>query len=208
MSATYDLKAIAEDFQALSATNLFEKWLRFNLSALSDKGLAKVIVLSAQESTALQQSTRWEVFDQNWSARLCLYDPSVHRRLLFEGMHAPKPRIIDMSALTDRIKELSDRTSNFAETLVASGRRWLSKSARDNFKELMDAATAQPQVVERGDDEIVVVSKRLLQSYADPKSAASLLKTFLHRETSVRPFDLEDTDSGQFEDHLTLPRPH
>jgi hypothetical protein len=217
-SATYDLEAITETVQALSATNWFEKGLRFNLSALRDETLAKVLsplVPHARESRPAWIRewgyTREEPYSLKWHA---LNDPFLShdsaeliQRLLSEGLRTPEPRIVDNPLLINRIKQLSDRVANLAESLVASSRRWLSKSARDNFKGLMDAAITQPQVVERGDDEIVVVSKRLLQRYADPKSATSIIESFLQRKTSIKPFELEeDTDSDKF-DHFNLPRP-
>ena len=64
----------------------------------------------------------------------------------------------------------------------------------------MDAALTQPQVVERGDDEIVVISRRLLESYANPKSASSIFDSFSTNEGSVKPFELDDLEPKHRDD--------
>ena len=121
-------------------------------------------------------------------------------RLLSEGFRAAEPRLVDNPILVNRVRQSTAHVTQLAKSLVVSGRRWISKAARENFKGLMDAALTQPQVVERGDDEIVVISRRLLESYANPKSASSIFNSFSTNEGSVKPFELDDLEPKHRDD--------
>jgi hypothetical protein len=216
-SQGYDLGAIADTVQALSATNWLEKGLRLNISALRYEMLAKVLAVYERQSSDIISPAITKIFWGKCDDPLGLDYPSYRyrdpfsshdsaelmQRLLTVGFRAPEPRVVDNPSLVNRIKQLSDRLTHFPNALVMSARRWLSKTARDNFKDLMEAATIQPQVVERDDDEIIVVSKRLLQRYATPKSARQIVDTF--RESSLTPFDFEETGTEELE-QFTLPK--
>jgi hypothetical protein len=227
-SKIYDLKAIADSLQVLSATNWFETGLRLNVSALRDEMLAKLLVAFEQRGASRKRQSSWshdlEVSSGYVGSRLS--DPflahdsaELIQRLVAGGLSRLERRAVDnpvlvnrikrlddrTKQLNDRIKQLSDRMTNFSDTLVRSARRWLSKNARDNFKGLMEAAASQPQVVERDNDEIIVVSKRLLQRYADPKSAQSIVQTFFNRQPSLVPFEFDEPSNDAF-DQFDLPK--
>nr|WP_294506440.1 hypothetical protein [uncultured Rhodopila sp.] len=56
--------------------------------------------------------------------------------------------------------------------------RWVSSKARTNFKTLLDDARQRPQLVEREDDDLFVVSRRYLQEAIEPTSARGLSRIY------------------------------
>jgi hypothetical protein len=61
------------------------------------------------------------------------------------------------------------------------GRRWVSSQARSHFRTLLEDARKQPQIIERGDDEVVVVSRNYLHELMEPTSARSIARRFRAR---------------------------
>jgi len=86
-----------------------------------------------------------------------------------------------------------------------AARRWASSRARDHFKELLDEAVLQPQIVNRGrGDDVVVVSRHYLEELVDPSSARAMSAHFRGRGLSAE--GLEVLDFGELEDLADLPQ--
>lgn len=62
--------------------------------------------------------------------------------------------------------------------LMGDAKRWKTSDARGQFKELLEEAATRPQIIERDGEELVVVSRSLLDRYADPLSGAALVARF------------------------------
>ena len=65
-----------------------------------------------------------------------------------------------------------------ASRVDAVGRRWASSQARTHFKEVFDRARKQPQIVERGDDDLVVMSRTYLKELIEPSSARAMARHY------------------------------
>jgi hypothetical protein len=66
-----------------------------------------------------------------------------------------------------------------------AGRRWVSSQARSHFRTLLEDARKQPQIIERGDDDVVVVSRNYLRELMEPTSARSIARRFRARALSA-----------------------
>ena len=60
-------------------------------------------------------------------------------------------------------------------------RRWRSTEARNEFRQLLQKATTQPQLIERDGEEVIVIGRELLDAYSAPKSAMELAEHFERR---------------------------
>jgi hypothetical protein len=56
--------------------------------------------------------------------------------------------------------------------------RWASSNARNHFKALLDDARNRPQLVERGGDDLFIVSRRYLQEAVEPTSARAMSRRY------------------------------
>ena len=77
------------------------------------------------------------------------------------------------------------------ETLMDSvkshAQSWNTRTAREKFRGLMDAATERPQKVTRpGGDPVYVVAESVLDAYAQPPNAPQLVAAFAHPPTDMR----------------------
>jgi hypothetical protein len=223
---TYRFESIADDLKILSATNLYEHAFKYDASSLPSESLAEVLNLYVEtgltpqrwrnlrttEMSAGEKSYRW-LPRSRYGKSSFLRDMFLDRerqflfRLIDENLRAPEPRLVDDPALVERYKRLGDRIKRLADDIVASAKRWMSTVARENFKEIMDAAVTQPQVLERGDEEIVIISKRLLSTYANPKSAAEIVESFRRDPVKARPLDMQRSEGPDL-DEFDLPALH
>ncbi len=81
---------------------------------------------------------------------------------------------------TAEIREASVeyRPAAFVSTLDAVAKRWASSQAHVDFGTLLDEARLQPQIVGRGNDDLVVLSRSYLEELADPSSAWAMSQYF------------------------------
>lgn len=63
-------------------------------------------------------------------------------------------------------------------------RRWRSTQARQEFRDLLDSAISEPQIVDRDGVDVVVIGRDLLDAYERPKSAPELAAYFEKRAQS------------------------
>ena len=77
-------------------------------------------------------------------------------------------------------EELMDSVKSHAQS-------WNTRTAREKFRGLMDAATERPQKVTRpGGDPVYVVAESVLDAYAQPLNAPQLVAAFAHPPTDMR----------------------
>jgi|SRR5579871_1486471 len=67
-------------------------------------------------------------------------------------------------------------------------RRWRSTEARNDFRQLLEKATMQPQLIERDGEDVVVIGRELLDAYSEPKSAVALAEYF--EKHPIEPLEL------------------
>lgn len=85
----------------------------------------------------------------------------------------------------------------------AASRRWASSQARTHFKDVFDRARQQPQIVERGDDDLVVMSRTYLQELIEPTSARAMAQYY--RARGIPAAGLVDLAAGVIDDLEELP---
>ena len=73
--------------------------------------------------------------------------------------------VMDQRVLSDRLAHVNVQ-------------RWKSTEARNDFRALLDRAITEPQIVERDNDEVIVIGRDLLDAFEDPKSALELANYF------------------------------
>jgi hypothetical protein len=59
-------------------------------------------------------------------------------------------------------------------TVDAVSHRWVQSNARNNFRELLERARQQPQIVERDGEDLILLSKQYLQELVEPTSARAM----------------------------------
>lgn len=86
----------------------------------------------------------------------------------------------------------------------AAARHWASSKARGSFKELLDDALLQPQIVKRGGDDVWVMSRTYFEELVDPSSTRAMSQHFRNRGLSAA--GLEELDFGELEPLADLPQ--
>jgi hypothetical protein len=82
------------------------------------------------------------------------------------------------SAAEIREASFEYRPVAFVSTLDTVAKRWASIQAHGDFSTLLHEARLQPQIVGRGNDDLVVVSRSYLEALADPSSAWAMSQYF------------------------------
>jgi hypothetical protein len=65
-----------------------------------------------------------------------------------------------------------------ARQLTCSARRWRIPQARRDFKDVLQAASTAPQVLERDGQEVLMIDRDLLERFEQPLSGADLAARF------------------------------
>lgn len=80
--------------------------------------------------------------------------------------------------------------NRFIHRLVGTTvKRWASSEARTNFKDVLDRAERDPQVIERGERRFVLVDESQLETLAGQKNAAQMYKHFFEDLEPMEPFE-------------------
>jgi hypothetical protein len=85
----------------------------------------------------------------------------------------------------------------------ASGHRWGSSQARRHFKDVFERAREQPQIVERGDGDLLVMSRTYLQELVSPTGARAMAHHF--RRMALSAEGMVDTAPGTLDALEALP---
>lgn len=149
-----------------------------------DAGMA--IVFAAQQGLILEVAERLasRLSRTNWTQHLLCLDTV--------GLEANEflSTLTDVVGAIDLTEPITARfagampmpaVDQFIDQIGIHARPWKTSDARGDFKGLMEAASDRPQMVDRpGGEEVYIMSKRVMEAYSHPKSAAELVKAFAH----------------------------
>lgn len=149
-----------------------------------DAGMA--VVFAAQQGLIMEVAERLaaRLSRTNWTQHLLCLDMA--------GLEAGEfvSTLTDVVGAIDLTEPVTARfagtmpmpdVDQFIDQIGVHARPWKTSDARGDFKGLMQAASDRPQKVDRpGGEEVYVMSKRVMEAYSHPKSAAELVKAFAH----------------------------
>jgi len=104
--------------------------------------------------------------------------------------------------ITKRKMAAAPRKQSLVERLFPVAHRWKMREARNVFKNVLEAAEIEPQVIERDGKEYLVIERALLQNFERPLDAAELAAEFAHRQ--LPSIDLNDDVRRHPEPELTF----
>ncbi len=147
-----------------------------------DQGMPVVIAADIDLAKAAVQQIAARLLKVNWREHLLKMDI---RDIDANDLYAT---LTDVTGFSNTQGTAYWRHRRFASSLIVDklslySDKWKTGQARHDFRALMEAATARPQLVDRpGGERIFVVSESILDGFAEPLNAQQIVAAFAEPE--------------------------